>query len=288
MSTTTITTETNLEVEANVYFLNRDPKYEEVKPYTLRYTPEDGFPQTNVKRTLHGLQFHNMRLEKNLQYEKCGFKVANLESQMTYEDYNDNEKIETIHQREVEACVREALNASSADVLDYVVRRRHESWPIATGNTYSSQQPASAAHIDHTYDAGCKIIRDTYPDQAERLLEGRWQCVNVWHPLQGPLVDWPLAMCDAETVDFEHDTMSGDVVDRDAVFENTQVHYNPAQKWYYLPNQLPSELLIFKNADSESISGASPGVPHASFDNPLTKESDLRRESIELRVLVRW
>jgi hypothetical protein len=54
--------------------------------------------------------------------------------------------------------------------------------------------------------------------------------------------------------------MAGDVVDRDAVFENTQVHYNPEQKWYYLANQMPSELLIFKNADSESKFGASPGT----------------------------
>jgi hypothetical protein len=72
-------------------------------------------------------------------------------------------------------------------------------------------------------------------------------------------MDWPLAICDAETVDFENDTMAGDVVDRDAVFENTQVHYNPQQKWYYLANQIPSELLIFKNADSESKFGTSPG-----------------------------
>ena len=72
-------------------------------------------------------------------------------------------------------------------------------------------------------------------------------------------MDWPLAICDAETVDFENDTMPGDVVDRDAVFENTQVHYNPQQKWYYLANQIPSELLIFKNADSGSKFGASPG-----------------------------
>jgi len=95
-------------------------------------------------------------------------------------------------------------------------------------------------------------------------------------------------MCDAETVDFEHDTMAGDVVDRDAVFENTQVHYNPEQKWFYLPNQLPSELLIFKNADSESRFGATPGIPHASFNNPYTADSDIRRESIEFRVLVSW
>ena len=82
---------------------------------------------------------------------------------------------------------------------------------------------------------------------------------SVWHPLRGPLVDWPLAVCDAASVDFENDTMAGDVVERAKAFENTQVHFNHHQKWYYLKDQLPSELLIFKNADSQSIYGASPG-----------------------------
>ena len=72
-------------------------------------------------------------------------------------------------------------------------------------------------------------------------------------------MDWPLAVCDAASVDFENDTMAGDVVERAKAFENTQVHFNPRQKWYYLKEQLPSELLIFKNADSQSVYGASPG-----------------------------
>lgn len=82
---------------------------------------------------------------------------------------------------------------------------------------------------------------------------------SIWHPLKGPLVDWPLAFCDAASVDFDNDTMAGDVVERTKAFENTQVHFNPQQKWYYLKDQLPSELLIFKNADSESTSGATTG-----------------------------
>lgn len=82
----------------------------------------------------------------------------------------------------------------------------------------------------------------------------------MWHPLHGPLVDWPLGLCDASSVDFVQDTMTGDIVDREDVFENTQVLYNAGQEWYYLPNQMPDELLIFKNADSESRSdGVSPG-----------------------------
>jgi len=209
---------------------------------------------------------------------------------MRYEDFEDEGqggKVEA-YSKFVGEKVRKRLGAREAEVVDFVIRRRDPSWPIATGGTYQSQQPASAAHIDHTYNEGCRIVRDVYGEKADVVLQGKWQCVNVWHPLQGPLVDWPLAICDASTVDFSNDTMAGDVVDREAVFENTQVHYNAEQKWYYLPNQMPSELLIFKNADSEEKVGASPGSPHASFDNPRTTDEDLRRESIEFRVLVRW
>jgi hypothetical protein len=43
----------------------------------------------------------------------------------------------------------------------------------------------------------------------------------------------------------------GDVVYPDFVVENCQVTYNPAQKWYYLSNQLDSEAWVFVQADSE-------------------------------------
>jgi hypothetical protein len=116
-----MSTENNLAVDGKMYFLCRDEKYLEEKPYTLRYTPDDGFPQTNIDRTEYSIKFHNMRTEKDLVYDKCGFRVANLQSQMKYEDYDDGDKVETIHRPEVAECVKDAMKASSAEVLDYVV-----------------------------------------------------------------------------------------------------------------------------------------------------------------------
>jgi hypothetical protein len=40
---------------------------------------------------------------------------------MQYEDYDDVEKIESIHQPEVAECVKQAMKASSVEILDYVV-----------------------------------------------------------------------------------------------------------------------------------------------------------------------
>jgi len=230
-----------------------------------------------------------MRGRPDLRYEQCGFMVAKLRrGGMSYEDYADAESIEGPHAEQVLEAVKGALGASSAELIDYVVRRRHPTWPISTGGTYEFQQPASRAHIDHSYEGGIAIIREAYRERAGAVLGRRWQLVNAWHPLRGPLVDWPLAVCDVRTVDFARDTMAGDVVDRSQVFENTQCHYNESQRWYYLSGQMPDELILFKNADSQEPIGAAPGVPHASFDNPLKTDADFRRESIEMRVLVVW
>ena len=80
----------------------------------------------------------------------------------------------------------------------------------------------------------------------------------MWHPLRGPLVDWPLALCDASSVDFASDTVPGDVVDRSDFFENTQVHYSAEHNWYWLRDQMPNELLVFINADCRFERGAGP------------------------------
>ena len=104
-----------------MYFLSRDEKYREEKPYTLRYSTDDGFPQTNIERTEYPITFHNIRTGPDLVYEKCGFRVANLQSKMKYDDYEDVGKVESIHQPEVAECVKQAMDASSVDVLDYVV-----------------------------------------------------------------------------------------------------------------------------------------------------------------------
>ncbi|CAK7234179.1 hypothetical protein SEUCBS140593_008853 [Sporothrix eucalyptigena] len=285
-------------VLGRMHFLTRDPKYEHEKPYTLRYTPtpESGIPQTNIARVEHPVVFHDFRGRTDLVYDECGFGFATLADNkgkdgsepFSYDDYAHSDRIENAHAPRVLQAIRAALGAASAELIDYVVRRRHESWPVSTGQPYAFQQPASRAHIDHTYAGGVAVIREAYGEDADAVLSRRWQLVNAWHPLRGPLVDWPLAVCDARTVDFSRDTMAGDVVDRHQVFENTQVHFDEKQTWYYLQHQTSDEVIYFKNADSREPTGATPGVPHAAFDNPLKTDKDFRRESIEMRILVVW
>jgi len=97
---------------------------------------------------------------------------------------------------------------------------------------------------------------------------------SIWHPLRGPLVDWPLGICDASTVDFASDTMPSDLVDMTGSIENMQVHHNESQQWYYLSHQMPSELLVFRNADSRVTDGIfPPGKCHSRSSDEFVDHS---------------
>jgi hypothetical protein len=55
-------------------------------------------------------------------------------------------------------------------------------------------------HNDYTERSALQRIRDLMGEEAENLLRRRYEFINVWRPIRGPLRDAPLAMCDARTV----------------------------------------------------------------------------------------
>jgi len=79
--------------------------------------------------------------------------------------------------------------------------------------------------------------------------------VSVWSPLKGPLRDWPLCVCDASSL-AEDDLQTADVIFRDRVAENFQVCHSEGQRWYYIKDQMPDELLIFRATDTEKPTSA--------------------------------
>lgn len=89
-------------------------------------------------------------------------------------------------------------------------------------------------------------------------------------------------MCNPCTVNAKTDTIPIDNVVKGESSKTLAIHYNPKQKWMYLSNQLPNELLMFRQSDSEGRNG----VPHCSFELKLPEgETAERRESIEVRMI---
>ena len=146
------------------------------------------------------------------------------------------------------------------------------------------RQPATRVHVDQTDKSGANRVREHLPDEAEELLKGRVQVINVWRPIRGPLRDAPLAMADGQTVE------PGDLVASDLIYPNRSgetysVKYNPNHRWYYIPEMRADEALLLKCYDS-ATDGRTRFGPHTAFIDPTTPADAAPRESIELRTLV--
>ena len=98
----------------------------------------------------------------------------------------------------------------------------------------------------------------------------------------GPLRDSPLAVCDATSVAFT-DFVPSDLVYRDRTGETYRLRYNPAHRWFYVPEMRVDEAILIKCYDSAQDKARF--TAHSAFEDPTAPKNVLPRESIELRTL---
>ncbi|KAJ4385405.1 hypothetical protein N0V93_009833 [Gnomoniopsis smithogilvyi] len=273
----------------HTHFLKRLPLYYEEKPYSLRYTPPAGFPRANIEVERRDIQVEDIRPHvASLTLAQDGCELLPIVSRMRYADFDNDETIKAVYLREVadELCRR--LGAQRVQVFEHTVRRRHAEFPISTGEAYQWNQPTSIAHVDTTLPWALDMARKLNPGN-EAILQHRIQCVNIWKPLQGPVRDWPLALCHPSSVNSKIDFEPCDLVYPDYVVENRQVYHSERLRWMYLKDQGPDEAWVFSQADS--MSGTVTNVAHTACpisDSTThdTAEPVRPRESIEVRALV--
>ena len=178
--------------------------------------------------------------------------------------------------------IKAATGADRVFVFDHTVRKRVQG--AADLRDGSPRQPVARVHVDHTEKSGPQRVRDLIPDEAEELLKGRVQIINLWRPIRGPLLDSPLAVCDARTVK-ANELVASDLVYPHRVGETYSVKYNPDHRWFYVPRMTADEILLLKCFDSKT-DGRARFAPHSAFADPTTPSDAPPRESIELRTLV--
>lgn len=205
-----------------------------------------------------------------------------MESKLDPGDFYNVKRVKDIYYAEIKALLLKYFGAKRVEILEHITRKRHPEFPISTGDDYDYAQPTSIVHADFTMGAILEMSQDVL--KMNNSDYNRIQCLNIWKPLRGPLADWPLALCDAESVNYEADLIAADVVSRTGYTENFQVYYNPKHQWYYLSGQKSTELAIFCQGDTNYVDRKC--VPHCGFRNPLSDPNELPRESIEARAFV--
>ena len=251
------------------------------RPRNYAYEPPAGVPRSNTVPEAHALSIHDMRaIASEISVDRQGFALLRHESAVR--DFWDADEVREVYYPEAEAAIAAATGAARVFIFDHTQRRRIVGADDRTPG--APRQPATRVHVDHTEKSGPQRVRDLLGNEAEELLRGRVQVINLWRPIHGPLYDAPLALCDAGSV-APSDLVPADLVYRNRIGETYAVTYSPRHRWFYAPAMREDEALLIKCYDS-STDGRARFTPHTSFVDPTAPANAPPRESIEIRSLV--
>jgi hypothetical protein len=249
------------------------------RPRNYTFDPPPGEKRSNIVSDARLVPIYDVRATQ-VSLDQEGFDLIRHASAVR--DFYDEAELRRVYYPEAERLITEVTGASRVFIFDHTVRRRI----VGADDRAAGQprQPATRVHVDHTVQSGPQRVRDFFGDEAEALLKGRVQVINLWRPIRGPLRDAPLAFADARSI-APADLVASDLVYQDRVGETYSVKYNPAHKWFYAPGMQPDEALLLKCYDS-ATDGRARFSPHTAFEDPTAPADVLPRESIELRTLV--
>jgi len=110
--------------------------------------------------------------------------------------FTDDSAVRGGYYAEVEALLRDKLPGVQRVVLfDHTIRKHDPAAP---------RQPVQQVHVDQTPEAAAARVRRHLPAaEAEDLLRGRYQIINIWRPIGHPAADFPLAVVDWRTTEPE-------------------------------------------------------------------------------------
>jgi hypothetical protein len=175
-----------------------------------------------------------------------------------------------------------STGASKIFIFDHTIRRPDAEEEQASGNV-RFRSPVKQVHIDQSYSAALDRVSYHLPDDAEKLLKGRVQIINVWRPIKKVLRD-PLALAEASSVS-EDDLVPVGLIYPNRKGETFGVKYNDKHKWFYKHGIAPDEVILIKCFDTKT-DGRARRVPHTAFSDDATAADVPARESIEVRALV--
>ena len=252
------------------------------KLVSYAYEPPPGVPLSTVQVEGHPTTIHDLRpAASEFALDEVGFKL--LTHRSAVRDFWDEEEIKRVYYPESIDLLKRVTGATEVRVFDHTLRRRVPG--EKDRSTGVPRQPASLVHVDQTAASGLTRLRVAYPDEADELLRRRVAIVNLWRPITSPVLDAPLAVCDARSVAAK-DLIASELVYRDRRGETYNLAYNPSQRWFYAPEMRADEVLLLKCFDSRDDGAVSRFAPHTAFSDPTAPADAPPRESIELRTFL--
>ncbi len=247
-------------------------------PHYYMYEPPPGEPRLFGEYRSKGVRIEDGRdAPGGFSLDVEGFALGRHATALA--DAYDDAAVRAVYYPEMERLVLEATGAARVFVFDHNVR----SGPKAGAGVRGVSEPVRRVHNDYTAESALLRLQQLLPAEADALAQRRYAFINVWRPLFGPILDTPLAVCDARSIE-PTDLVKIELIYPDRVGENYNFAYSDRHRWYYFSQMEADEVLLLKCMDAPAA-GRARFTAHTAFDDPRTPSDARPRESIEIRTI---
>ena len=208
----------------------------------------------------------------------AGYELLQAPTPLSTAQFYDADVVTTTYYDQCCKLLKDFTGAEKVVAFDHNVRAadvdlfadRSQRQPATTG-AIEPDGPVHFVHNDYTDVSGPQRVRDlckvggSYTvagkpllsaDEAELMLTGkqRFAFVNVWRPINYPVTDVPLAVCDARSMR-DDDFSACDLVYPDRTGQTHIIEHKARHRWMFYPRQSKDEVLLLKCWDSQRANG---------------------------------
>eukprot|EP00435_Cladocopium_sp_Y103_P051414 s96_g16.t1 len=263
-----------------------------------------------TQKEVHLLDAREKQKEEGLSnaefFQKYGFVLLQHKTKMSAEDWlksshspgpaekrlivGKDTAVRNIYSKEVEPLLRELIPGVEEIFLPSNALRRG---PKGPNPFYGLGVHQDFGLYPEDMETSYMSWEDSYEEWMRRLqTSGGYSIINFWRPIlpmEGPVKDTPLAVCDPNTVQLEHVVPNKVLGFVKGGQKSLMVKFSSEQKWYYYPEMTKDEVLVFRQFHFDR-NVAAPyqklrTVFHTAFKHPKAKENNAEpRCSSEYRV----
>jgi hypothetical protein len=224
------------------------------------------------------------------------------EQRSAVRDFFNRDEVDSVYPAEAARAISQLTGAARVATMGWMVRTsgdlaRHVREPVVGYRHQGAvQPPAGEAHVDSSPDRVDRMAQALYQQRFPNDPPyERYLYASFWRTFSPPPQDFPLALCDGNSVGDEEgvpntmfvvdkiperEEMLRPMPEEHKAIAAAIFHYNPAHRWWYFSNMMRDEALLFAFHDSRRIRPWR--VPHtAFFDN--SRPDARQRDSIEIR-----
>ena len=241
--------------------------------------------------------------EADLDFHRNGFELKHIPSEVT--DWTDESEIQSLEYPVLTRFFKEWLGCKHVIFLPSI---RRDAATLEQTDVGDNQAPIVAAHADYT-EGFPDMISDETTTYAQLLAPTMQQAgityadiraasriisVQMWRNFGSPRMNYPLALCDTQTVDRSEFQkvrgeylIAGRMTDIESwIFAPDQSDDAPSRhRWYTFQDMTADDVILFRGYDSDLVQrGEEFLVGHSAIRDPSVPDG-MHRHSVEMRAI---